>query len=97
MKLAERYCQNCQHYNDCGYISRGLEYKFDKLDLVEIGYVYALEDAIRWIHDHIQIDTPQIEYKEDGQPLAESFIAKAEARCMAADEVVKQFKQDFEL
>ena len=31
----------------------------------------------------------KIEYNEDGQPLAESFIAHAKARCVAADEVVK--------
>lgn len=97
MKPTKRYCQRCSHYNDCGFISRGLEYKCDKLDLVNIGYEYAVEDAIRWIHDHIQVYEPQIEYNEDGQPLAESFLAHAKARCVAADEVVKQFKKDFGL
>ena len=97
MKPARRYCQSCSHYNDCGFVSRGLEHKCDKLDLVMIGYDYAMQDAIEWIHDHIQIDEPQIEYNEDGQPLAESFLAHAEARCIAADEVVRKFKQDFGL
>lgn len=39
-----------------------------------------------------------MEYNEDGQPLAESFIAHAKVRCMAADEVIeKKFRKDFGL
>lgn len=55
------------------------------------------DKVIEWLHDHIQVDEPKIEYNEDGQPLAESFLAHAKARCMAADEVVKQFNKDFGL
>lgn len=53
--------------------------------------------VIEWLRFHIQVDEPQIEYNEEGQPLAESFLAHAEARCMTADEVVNKFKQDFGL
>ena len=55
------------------------------------------DKVIDWLRFHIQVDEPKIEYNEDGQPLAESFIAHAKARCVAADEVVKKFKKDFVL
>lgn len=55
------------------------------------------EDVIEWLRFHIQVDEPKIEYNEEGQPLAESFLAHAEERCTAADEVVNKFRQDFGL
>lgn len=64
-------------------------------DGAEFAQKLIYSDVIKWLHFHIQVDEPKIEYNEEGQPLAESFIAHAKARCMAADEVVKQFKQDF--
>lgn len=32
MISTKRYCQRCSHYDDCCFVSRGLEYKCDKLD-----------------------------------------------------------------
>ena len=53
--------------------------------------------VIMWLHAHIAIDEPTIDYAEDGQPLAESFFAHSKERCKVADEVVEQFKKDFDL
>lgn len=53
--------------------------------------------VIEWLRYHIQVDEPKMEYNEDGQPLVESFIAHAKARCMAADEVIEKFRKDFGL
>lgn len=55
------------------------------------------DKVIDWLRFHIQVDDPKIEYNEEGQPLAESFLAHAEERCAAADEVVNKFRQDFGL
>lgn len=90
-----------------------IEFGLDDKSAIAPGYNITKEEAIAWLEKqgkkldadkvidwlrfHIQVDDPKIEYNEDGQPLAESFIAHAKARCVAADEVVKKFKQDFGL
>lgn len=82
MTREERY----KHYYNEGYNAGSAK-----------GYEQAIKNACEWLRYHIQVDEPKIEYNEDGQPLAESFIAHAKARCMAADEVIEQFKKDFGL
>lgn len=57
----------------------------------------SADKVIEWLRFHIQVDEPKIEYNEDGQPLAESYLAHAKARYKAAEEVVKLFKEDFGL
>ncbi len=83
-KAAMDYCED---YSHCIYYEAGADY----------GYKYAMDNVCRWLHDHITCNKPIIEYNEDGQPLAESFLAHAKARCEAADEVVERFKEDFGL
>ena len=59
------------------------------------GYNYAVEKACEFIRLHIGVDIP-VRLTPDGQPLAEDFFNKAEARANAAQNVVEQFKQFME-
>ena len=61
----------------------------------EHGYQYAFEKACEFIRLHICVDIP-VRLTPDGQPLAEDFFNKAEARANAAQNVVEQFKQFME-
>ena len=86
------FCIGCTNDKGCVTCENG--------NLKEIKAEHKMLDSdevIAWLHDHIQVDEPKVEYSTDGQPLAESFLAHAKARCIAADEVVKQFKEDFGL
>ena len=55
----------------------------------------VIDKACEWIRLHIGIDMP-VRLSPDGEPLAEDFINKAEARVNAANKVVEQFKQFME-
>lgn len=58
------------------------------------GFDLATKVASMWLHERIRpIDEPEQEYDEDGQPLAESFLKRAKARCAEADKVVDEFKK----
>lgn len=61
----------------------------------EYGYQYAVDKACKWLRAHIGVDMP-VRLNPDGEPLAEDFFNKAEARCKAADKVVEQFKRAME-
>lgn len=61
----------------------------------EYGYQHAVDKACEWIRLHIGVYMP-VRLNPDGEPLAEDFFNKAEARCKAADKVVEQFKQFME-
>lgn len=54
MKQEEKeFCENCPHYNDCGFISRGLEYKCDKLDDFSLGWEMAIEKTCEWLQHNV--------------------------------------------
>ena len=58
------------------------------------GFDLATKVASMWLHERIRpIDEPEQEYDEDGQPLADSFLKRAKARCEEADKVVDEFKK----
>lgn len=61
----------------------------------EHGYQYAVDKACEFIRLHIGVDMP-VRLSPDGEPLAEDFINKAEARVNAANKVVEQFKRFME-
>lgn len=61
----------------------------------EYGYQYAVDKACEFIRLHIGVDIP-VRLTPDGEPLAEDFINKAEARVNAANKVVEQFKRFME-
>ena len=61
----------------------------------EASWDCVVEKACEWIRVHIGVDMP-VRLNPDGEPLAEDFFNKAEARCKAADKVVEQFKQFME-
>lgn len=82
-----------QKMKEAGYEWDAKEKEVKKIEQKKLN----ADEVIAWLHYHIQVDEPKIEYDENGQPLAENFLVHAEARCMAADEVVKQFKKDFGL
>lgn len=61
------------------------------------GFDLATKVASMWLHERIRpIDEPEQEYDENGQPLAESFLKRAKARCEEADKVVDEFKKYME-
>jgi hypothetical protein len=45
----KEFCENCPHHNDCGFISRRLEYKCDKLDDFLSGWEKAIDKAVGWL------------------------------------------------
>lgn len=55
----------------------------------------TIDKACEFIRLHIGVDIP-VRLTPDGEPLAEDFINKAEARVNAANKVVEQFKQFME-
>ena len=55
----------------------------------------VIDKACKFIRLHIGVDIP-VRLTPDGEPLAEDFINKAEARVNAANKVVEQFKQFME-
>jgi len=58
------------------------------------GFDLATKVASKWLHERIRpVDEPEQEFDEDGQPLAESFLNRAKARCEEADKVVDEFKR----
>ena len=65
------------------------------IDGAEDGYEYAIDKACEFIRLHIGVDIP-VRLTPDGEPLAEDFINKAEARVNAANKVVEQFKRFME-
>lgn len=46
------YCTKCSHYKDCGFISRGLEYKCDILDIFDAGVDAAIDKASQWLKEN---------------------------------------------
>lgn len=46
------YCTKCSHYTDCGFISRGLEYKCDILDIFDAGADAAIDKASQWLKEN---------------------------------------------
>jgi hypothetical protein len=75
----------CEDHSHCIYFKAGAEY----------GYKFAVEKACKWIRLHIGVDM-SVRLTPDGEPLAEDFINKAEARVNAANKVVEQFKRFME-
>ena len=65
------------------------------IDGAEDGYEYAIDKACEFIRLHIGVDIP-VRLTPDGEPLAEDFINKAEARVNAANKVVEKFKRFME-
>ena len=65
-------------------------------DYVEYVPAYRLKElldhACRWLHERVNIPE-EVETNEDGEPLASSYIDYAKKRCEAADEVVKEFRE----
>ena len=61
----------------------------------EASWDCAVDKACEFIRLHIGVDMP-VRLTPDGQPLAEDFFNKAEARANAAQNVVEQFKQFME-
>lgn len=55
----------------------------------------VIDKACEFIRLHIGVDIP-VRLTPDGEPLAEDFINKAEARVNAANKVVEQFKRFME-
>ena len=55
----------------------------------------VIDKACEFIRLHIGVDMP-VRLTPDGEPLAEDFINKAEARVNAANKVVEQFKRFME-
>ncbi len=50
-----------------------------------------LSKATQWFRDHININQ-NVETTEDGEPLADSYIAYAKARLEEADKIAEEFK-----
>lgn len=75
----------CEDHSHCIYFEDGAEH----------GYQYAVDKACEFIWLHIGVDMP-VRLAPDGQPLAEDFINKTEARVNAANKVVEQFKRFME-
>ena len=83
----------------CGYIVRNLQRKCPELSDFEDGYDFGVEDAIEravdWLKDHINI--PQnVATNDDGEPLADSYIAYAKERLETANRICEDFKKAME-
>lgn len=50
-----------------------------------------LSKATQWFRDHINIDQ-KVETAENGEPMADSYIAYAKARLEEADRIAEEFK-----
>lgn len=61
------YCTRCSHYTNCGFISRGLEYKCDILDIFDAGVDAAIDKANQWLahnaHEYLDADNGYDIYK----------------------------------
>lgn len=65
---------------------------YDLEDSFDEGVAHAIELTCEWIRLHIDVDK-QVETNENGEPLADSYVERLEAKEKAANEVIELYKK----
>lgn len=52
-QLEKDFCETCAIHDSCGYVSRELEYKCEKIDIFSMGEDAILDKACEWLEENI--------------------------------------------